>query len=252
MADTASSFETPQDVPSKSFLSRVIGVFIEPGETFEDIARKPGWIAPLVLLVLVAFATVETMLMKIGASRLALHSIQQSGRASQMDPAQLSQIAERSAGVLRIVMPAGAVLGTPIFMLIVAGIGLLILNVFFGQKAKFKDVFSVTCYADMPSILGAVMAIAVLLFGDTGGFNPQSPAPTNPAYFMNPLETSHALIAVVGSLDFVVFWFLVLLAIGLSRVVQRKVKSGTIFMTYLGFWALWVVAKVGLALIAGR
>jgi hypothetical protein len=249
MADTAPSFEPPQDTPAKSFLSRVVGVFIEPGETFEDIARKPSWISPLILLILISFSIVETMLVKIGASQIAMLGIQRSGRGAQMDPAQLDQIAARSAAVLRIVMPVGAVLGTPLFMLIVAGIGLLILNVLFGQHAKFKQVFSVACYADMPSIVGAVMAVAVVLFGDANAFNPQAPAPTNPGFFMNPLTSSHALFALASSLDFVVFWFMALLAIGFSRVVQKKVKTGTIFMTLFGVWVLLVAVKVGFALI---
>jgi hypothetical protein len=245
----ASSLETPESTPSKSFLSRVIGVFIEPGETFEDIARKPSWIAPLLLLILVSVSVVETILMKVGASQIALQSIQRSGRGAQMDPAQLDQIAARSAAVMRIAMPASAVLGTPLFMLVVAGIGLLILNVFFGQRAKFKQVFSVACYADLPSILGAVMAVAVLLFGDANAFNVQAPAPTNPGFFMNPLTASHALFALASSLDVVVFWFMALLAIGFSRVVQKKVKTPTIFMTLLGAWVLLVAVKVGFALI---
>ena len=249
MADTASSFEVPQSTPGMSFLSRVLGIFIEPGATFEDIARKPNWIAPLVLLILVSFSVIETMLVRIGASQIALQGIQRSGRAAQMDPAQLNQIAARSAAVLSIVMPVGAVLGTPLFMLIVAGIGLLILNVFFGQHAKFKQVFCVTCYADMPSILGGVMAIAVALFGDANAFNAQSPAPTNPGFFMNPLTSSHALFALASSLDVLVFWFMALLAIGLSRVVQKKVKTGTIFMILFGIWALLVAVKVGFALM---
>ena len=251
MAEIDPSSETAQSPPSASFFTRLLGVFIEPGETFEDIARKPDWMAPLVVLILVSFSVVETMLLKIGASQIALQAIQRSGRATQMDPAQLAQIAERSAAVMRIVMPAAAIVGTPVFLLIVAGIGLLILNVFFGQKVKFKHAFSVACYADMPSILGAAMAISVMVFGDRAAFNPQSPAPTNPGYFMNPLTGSHVLFALVSSLDVVIFWFMALLAIGLSRAAQKKVKTTTIFITYLGFWVLIVAAKVGLALISG-
>jgi Yip1 domain len=249
MAETASSLETPQGTPSKSFLSRLIGVFVEPGETFEDIARKPDWMAPLGVLILVSFAVVETMLLKIGASQIALHGMQQSGRAAGMDPAQMSQIAERSSAVLRIVMPAGVLLGVPIFLLIVAGFGLLVLNGFFGRHAKFKQVFSVTCYAYLPSILGGVMAVAMVLFGDASAYNPQIPAPTNPGFFMNPLTTSHPALALASSLDVMIFWFMALLAIGLSRVTQKKVKTGAIFLTFLGAWVLLVAAKVGFAFI---
>lgn len=249
MAAIDPSPETQQSPSSMSFFSRVIGVFIEPGETFEDIARNPNWIPPLILLILVSLATVTTMLMKVGAYRIALQAIQRSGRVSQMDPAQLSQIAERSAGVMRIVMPVSALFGAAIFLLIVAGLGLLFLNVFFGQHAKFKAVFSVACYANMPSIVGALMAIAVMMFGDTAAFNPQAPAPTNPGFFMNPLTASHAAFALASSCDIVIFWFLALLAIGLSRVVEKKVKTSTIFMVYLGVWVLLVAVKVGAALL---
>lgn len=249
MADTASSLDTTRGAPSKSFLSRLTGVFVEPGETFEYIARKPDWMAPLGVLILVSFATVETMLLKIGAGQIALRGIQQSGRAAAMDPAQMGQIAERSATVLRVVMPAGALLGVPIFLLIVAGFGLLVLNGFFGRHAKFKQVFSVTCYADLPGILAGIMVIAVVLFGDASAFNPQIPAPTNPGFFMNPLTAFHPALALAGSLDVMIFWFMALLAIGLSRIAQKKVKTGAIFLTLLGAWALVVAAKVGFAFI---
>lgn len=249
MAETGSSIDTLQDAPAKSFLSRLIGVFIEPGETFEDIARKPDWIAPLILLTLASLAVVETMLARIGIQRIIMQSLTLSGQAARMDPAQLTQVVERSAGIYSKVMPVSALLGAAVFMLIVAGFGLLVLNVFFGQRAKFKQVFSVSCYANMPGILSAVMAVVVIFYGDLDAFNPRNIAPTNPGFFMNPLTTSHAVFALASSLDFITFWFLILLAIGLSRVVGKKVKAGSIFLTYLGAWVLLVIAKVGFAML---
>jgi len=66
---------------------------------------------------------------------------------------------------------------------------------------------------------------------------------------MNPLTTSHAVFALATSLNFIIFWFLALLAIGLSRVVRKEVKAGSIFLVYLGAWVLVVAAKVGLAMM---
>src|SRR5690348_18437200 len=105
------------DAPARSFASRLLGIFIEPGTTFEDIARKPDWISPIIVLVLVSFATVETMLMKIGAGQIAMQSIQQIGRATNLDPAQLSKVAHRSPGVMRVVMRAGSLAGESNFLL---------------------------------------------------------------------------------------------------------------------------------------
>ncbi len=251
MADTGASINALQDTPAKPFLSRLIGIFIEPGETFEDIARKPNFIAPLVLLMLVSFAVAEAMIMKIGIQRIIMQSLVLGGQAAKMDPEQLSMVVQRSAAIYSKVIPIIALLGTPVFLLIAAGFGLLVLNVFFAQRASFKQVFSVTCYANLPSIVGAVMAVVVIFYGDPDSFNPRNVAPTNPGYFMNPLTSSHALLAVASSLDVIVLWFLVLLAIGLARVSRNKVKTGSIFLTYLGVWVLLVIAKVGMAVLFG-
>ncbi len=249
MAGIGSPPDSLKNRPGKPFLSRLVGVFVEPGETFEEIARNPGWLAPLVLLVLVALVFVATLLLKVGAREIVLHGLQQSGRAAGMDPAQLDHIAQTSAPVVRFLMPAAAAFWTPIFMLAVAGFGLLVLNGFFGQHAKFRDIFSVSCYAYLPSIVGVAMAMAVVLFGDPSAFNPQCPAPTNPGYFMNPLTSSRPVMALASSLDVIILWYLVLLAIGLSRVVRKRVKFGTLFSIYLGAWALVVIVKVGFAML---
>lgn len=252
MTETDSLPDNVQSTPRKPFLLRVVGVFIEPGETFEDIAANPDWIAPLILLVLFSLSVAETMLARIGMRRIIMHTLEANGQASSMNAAQLSRAESIGATVGAIFVQGIAVFAVPIFLLIVAGVGLLILNGFFGQKARFKQVFAVTCYADMPAILGCIMAIAVMFFADPDAFNPRSPAPTNLGYFLNPQTTSHALMALANSLDFVIIWFIILLAMGLSRVVKRKVKTGSIFGIYAGMWVLVILAKVGIAVLTGK
>ena len=250
MNPTDSAPDAQEAAPSKPFLSRLIGVFIEPGETFEDIARKPDFVAPLILLVLVSMAVVETMLTKIGMERVIRHSLAQSGQAASMGAAQLNEAVHRGTAIAGVIAQISGVLGIPVFMLVVAGLGLVALNGFFGAGVKFKEVFSATCYAYMPSIVGGVMAIAVMIFGDPASFNPSSPAPTNLAFFLNPLTTSHAVLALASSLDIIILWFLVLLAIGLSRVARNKVKASSIFITFAGAWILLIIVKVGFAMLA--
>lgn len=246
--------DVPPDVqqvqPSKSFAARLVGVFVEPGETFDDIARNPDFIAPLVLLIAASVAVVEVMLAKIGMVRIAMHTLAQSGRAANMDPEQLNQAIQKGAAIGSIAARAAALVGVPLILLIIAGFGLLILNGFFGKHSSFKQVFSASCYAYFPHILGAVMAIAVMLFGDPEAFNPQAPSPSNLGFFLNPLTTSHAAFALASSLDIFTVWFLILLAMGLSRAVWGKVKTRHIFMIYLGAWVLLIVIKVGFALMA--
>lgn len=249
MNQTYSLPDAQEGIPSKSFLSRIAGVFVEPGITFEDIAKRPDFVAPLILLILVAISVVETMLTKVGMENVVMRALTQSGQAAKMSTAQLAQAVHRSAAIAGVFAQISAVLGVPIFMLVVAGFGMVVLRGFFGSEAKFKQVFSATCYAYMPSIVGGVMAVAVMLFGDPANFNPQSPAPTNLGFFLNPLTTSHAVLSLASSLDVIILWFLILLAMGLSRVTQKKVKTSSLFMIFAGAWILLVIVKVGFAML---
>jgi Yip1 domain len=231
---------------AKSFLERFLGVFIEPGAVFEDVARKPDFIAPLAVLILVSLAVTETMLSKIGIARIVRNTFMQSGRVSNLSPEQINQAIEKSAAVVGVFMHLSALFAVPIFLAAAAGIGLLVLNGIFGIRAGFKKVFSVACYADLPSILGGVMAMTMTLFGDPDHFNLRSPVPSNLGFFLNPQTTSHAMMALASSFDIFILWFLILLAMGLSRVSGRAVKSRSIFFIYFGLWMLLVMARVGL------
>jgi hypothetical protein len=164
-----------------------------------------------------------------------------------MSPEQMQQAMEQGAKFTGIFMHLTALLAAPIVLLVLAGLGLLIMNAFFGSQLKFKKVFSITCYANLVSVLGAVIALAMILFSDPEQFNAQNPMPTNPGFFFNPRETSKPLMTLLGSLDVFSIWLMVLLGIGLSAAVSRKVKPTTIFFCFLGLWVIWILAKMGLA-----
>src|SRR6266704_1573680 len=43
----------PEPQPQMSAIGRIVGVFFSPGVTFRDIALRPNWIAPMILLIVV-------------------------------------------------------------------------------------------------------------------------------------------------------------------------------------------------------
>jgi len=237
------------DTPAQSFPKRLIGVFISPAGTLADVARKPGFVAPLIALVLGAIAVTETILWKIGPERIIRMTYEQSSRASSMSPAQMDQAVRQGAPIAAIFMHIAAVVSAPIFLLIVAGLGILIVNLIFGAQTKYKTVFSLACYANLVALLSSLMAAVVNLFGDPDHFNPQNPVPTNVGFFLNPLEVSKPLYALASSVDIFTIWLLILLAIGLSEGTERKVKPLPIFLVYAVFWGIWILLKVGLAML---
>jgi hypothetical protein len=131
--------------------------------------------------------------------------------------------------------------------LIVAGIGLLIVNAIFGARVEFKTAFAVTCYANLVALLGSIMALVLILLGDPEHFNAQNPVPSNIGFFLNPLETPKALLSLASSFDIFTLWFIGLLGVGFSEATGRKVKALTVFLTIVGLWMIWVLGKMGLA-----
>jgi hypothetical protein len=228
----------------QSFPSRFMGVFFSPGETFASIARRPDFIAPLIVLMAGTIAVTETIIAKIGMERILRMALEQRGQAN-IPP----EAFQRALQIQSIIMHVVGVVSLPIILLIIAAVGLLIVNALFGAKVSFKQAFSATCYANLVGFLGALMALALILFGDPEHFNLQNFIPTNPGYFMNPLETSKPMAAVAGSLDIFTFWVMALLSIGFSEATMRKVRARTLFFIFFGLWAVWVLGKVGLAAI---
>lgn len=245
--DSSTAAGTPEAPASMSFPARFLGVYIEPRETFADIVRRPDILWPLAVTVISGVVFTETMLAKIGMERIIRNQLEQGGQAARMSPEQLEQAVSQGAGIAGIIAHVMGVVAAPIYLLIVAGIGLAILNSFFGAQLKFKTVFSVTCYSQLVGILGVLTGLAVILFGDVERFNAQNPMPTNIGFFLNPLETSKPLLALTSSFDIFTVWGLILLGIGLSEAVGRKVKAVSIFLIYFGLWSVWVLGKVGIA-----
>jgi hypothetical protein len=235
--------------PPMSFPERFLGVFISPGPTFEDIARRPGFIAPLIVAIVSGLVILETMIFKIGMGRIIRQSLEQSGQAAKMSADQLEGAVRTGATIGTVFAHVGVVVIGPAMLLILAALGLGILVLIYGAPAKFKAVFSATCYANLVGVLGVLMGVALILFGDPEHFNAQNPIPSNVGFFLNPLETSKPLYSLAGSADILWIWTMVLMAMGWSRVSGGKAKTLPAFLALAGVWLIWVLGKMGLAAI---
>jgi hypothetical protein len=161
----------------------------------------------------------------------------------------MDQAVRQGARIGAIFAHIGGIVVPPIALLIIAGLGLLIVNLIFGAQTKFKKVFSLICYANLVSLLGSLMAVAVILFGDPDHFNAQNPVPSNVGFFLNPREVSKPLYSLASSADIFTIWLLILIAVGLAEGTGRKVKPLTIFLVYAGFWVVWILVKMGLSML---
>ncbi len=166
MGETMIAPSMPEEQPGDSFFSRALGVFISPGRTFDSIARRPDFLAPLITMTVASMVLIEAMLQKIGAGRIIRISIEMSGKAAQMSPEQIDQAVSKTATFVAISMRLGGILVPPIIMVVIAAVGLFIVNVVFGASADFKTCLSVVCYANMVLLVGVVLGLVLTFFGD--------------------------------------------------------------------------------------
>ena len=240
----------PEAGQPKSLLARFTGVFYAPGETFNDIVRSPDFLAPLVTMTDLSIALTDSMLARIGMALMIRQTLEQSGQAEKMSAEQMQQAIDRGAQIGGIIAHVAGVLGVPIFILLVAAVGLLFTNAFFGAEVRFKTSLAVASYANLISALGIVMGMAMIFLSDPEHFNAQVPVPTNAAYFLDPRDVSKVLFAVAKSFDIFTFWLMILLGIGYSEATGRKVKVLTMFLCFFGIWMVIFLGRVCIALLS--
>jgi len=250
MGTSAPPVAAAESPAPQSFPARFLGVFVSPRETFADIARRPDFIAPLIVLILVSIAASEVVLAKINLASIVRSQIEHSSRASSMTPEQMQQAVEQGSRIGAIFGHVGF-LFVAIGLLIIAAICLAVVNAIFGGGINFKMALAVTCYANLVTVLMSLIVVAVVLFGDAEHFNPQSPAPTNPGFFLNPNETPKPLLSLAGSLDVFTLWVIALLGVGFSEATGRKVKTASLTLTIFGVWLIWVLIKMGFSTLGG-
>jgi hypothetical protein len=243
------STEIAMDEPPKSFFERLVGVFVSPGVTFADIARKPDFIAPLIVMAVLGLAGTELFLSKIGMEPVLRWALQHSSRTSSMSPDQIEQTVARIVPIYSWVARGSGVLWMPLVALVSALIGLVAVNSIFGGRISFKTAYAIACYAYLVNLIYYLLAMLMTFVGDPDHIisNPQNPTPTSPGFFLNPLESSKPVLALAGSIEIFTLWYLVLLGIGFSEGAVRKVRFTPMFLIFLGAWLIWVLIKTGLA-----
>jgi len=237
------------DTPRQSFPERLMGIFISPTETFADVARKPDFLAPLVLLVLISVVGSEVFLHKIGMEPILKWAFEHSTRTANMSPDEMQGMLGKIVPFYTWMARGMGFVWAPLVVLLGAVVGLVTVNNIFGGQITFKTAFSISSYAYAVNIIYYLMVPIMVVFGDPEHYisNPQNPSPTSAGFFLNPLDISKPLLALAGSLEIFTVWYMALLAVGSSVASARKVKVAPIFLTFFGLWIVVVLIKMGLA-----
>jgi hypothetical protein len=235
----------PAQPPRMSAFARVIGIFFEPDAVFQDIARSPGFILPLVLVILCSAGTAAVMVNRVDMREFMMKQLDKSPRTENMSAAQKEQAIETGAKFAKF-----GFFFTPLFVplgiLVIAGILMLMANFVFGGTATFKQLFSVAAHAQSIGIILGILIVIILFLKDPADVDLQNPIASNLGMLI-PIETSKFLHRMGTSLDIFSFWQIYLLGSG-AAICGRLSKAKGIMAIAIP-WFVYVMIVSGLAML---
>lgn len=234
--------------------SRLIGSVVSPRTTFVSIARKPTWLLPVLLIVLVNIAVAYRQ-QRPGTKLVVPHAaIEQRLKSNpaferltpQQQAKELKEAEAMANGVITGAVYFGVIIGTPLVFLIIAAVFLFAFNAVYGAGIQFRQSFAVTSYASVPYLVSSVVTLVLVWTRPPGTATAHELSVVSLATFLSP----HARPWVLGlarSVNVFDVWTLGLLAVGYAAASSKKVRFGSALAVVVTVWAIYLVAMAGLA-----
>lgn len=235
----------PQEEPPRMSEAATLGnIFVSPGETFEDLRRKPRFIMAILLTILIITAYQFLFVQRMGEDRMKSFMVEQMDKNPQVQslpPEQKEAAVERGAkisGFIRYLFP--------VFFLISFAIGGLIYwlaGKVMGGDGNFWHGVSTWVYSSLPPTLVAMLANILILFLKSPddidiGTSQRGLVHANPSFFIDS-KAYPVLATLLGTIDFFQIWGWILAAIGLQKVMKLSKSSA---------WSIvLILALIGLA-----
>ncbi len=229
--------------------ARLLNVIIEPTRTFADIAARPGWLVPMIVVVLVSVGFTFALSSHIGWEQILRHGIETAKQTQNLSAEQREAAVQTQMKFVPIVAPVGAVLAPPVMMLIYAGIFQFIFTTVLGGTVVFKQTLAVVAHSMIPGVISSLANLVVLYMKDPSEFDVNNPSGFNLGFYLDPQSSPAWLVSLGSSLDVFSIWILLLLATGMSVAARKSWKASLAGVA--APWLLYVVLKVGWAAIRG-
>lgn len=235
----------PVPGPPDSAIARIPGVIFSPVKTFEAIARRPTWLAPLLLWTALSLVLTSFMMPRMDWEGMTRAQMEKGGQTVSEEQIQRTvAMQKRFAGL-------GYVWGGLVPAILSLLIALIFWGAFkaFGSDLSFKQSFGVTTHGFVPAVLASVLFIPLVLRQEK--LNPANMGDLlrSNLGFLVEKESSPALHSLLQSLDVFSFWTLALLIIGYAAAA--KTSRGKAAGLILTLWILFVLGKAGWAAAFG-
>jgi hypothetical protein len=232
----------PGEEEAKGSIWRLQGIFFEPSATFEDINKKPTFLVPLLLSIVIALIGWALIDNFVDLQELMEAQIKAAPQAEGLSQEQIELQASYTVPFIKWVAP---IVIPPLMMLLVAAL-MLLMAFLTGGTTTFKKLSSVVSYTfffqTVISITLMVLVFAVV--SDPEAINLENPVSSNLGFLFDA-EDSPVLFKLASSADVIIWYVIYLLGLGLSKVSERiKVRKGfalvaALYLIYVFIGVMW-------------
>ena len=238
------SVETPPAAAPKSNpAQRLGGVIVAPDRTLREVAARPDWVVPFIVILLVSVLTTILVTPRVDVETTVREQLEERG----MSQDEIDQTLDVMAKIQKFTVPL-TIAFIPMFLLIIAGAYLLAFKMM-GGEGTFKQSWSLTLYAWIPQLIkGVIVSLLILRSGMVTAEEVQTILKSHPGVLVDPSEQP-ALFALLSSFEIFNIWTLILMGIGFAY--GHRVSRARSFAIVLILWAIVCAGKVGLAMLQG-
>jgi hypothetical protein len=203
------------DAKKASVFDDFVDIITSPAKVFER--RQDGKFGTHLLVLTVVcvalffiFKNAMEPIFDAEFSRQAAKMMEKNPNMSQDQLAAMQKMGGVFAGIgFAIFFPLG---------IIVTGFVLWLVGKAFGSQATVKQALQVGTLAQVPLIIGMILGAIQAMLMSPDQLNSQYSIMLSPARFMDPDTTSPALLGLVGRIDLIGIWVVIIMGIGLSIV----------------------------------
>lgn len=228
-------------------------IFFEPGNTFEDLRRKPRFIMAGLIVIIAAAIFQVLFIQKVGFENIVRARIEASSQTESLPKEQKDKIIEQQSSP---VFKAISYAILPIALIVIFLLGGLIYWLganAMGGTARFLHGVSVWIYSSFPPTLIFMIANIIVLFlksVDDIDLNTAQGGliQANPGFFIDG-KSQPVLAALFSGIDLFAIYGWILAAIGLQKVA--KISSGAAWAIVLILGLLGITIRVAWAAMFG-
>lgn len=218
----------------------MIGALFSPAETFAAVAKRPVWLVPMIVYVLLSIAGTVLVMPKIDFESTVREQMEKSGQ--QIDDKQLEMI----ISIQKPIVYASAVVMIPLAILIIGAVHMGGFRAF-GGEGTFGQYISVATLAWMPLLVQSLVGQVVAMTRKSISIEQlQTLVVSNLGFLTSPVDNP-ARFALLSSIDLFSVWVLVLLIIGFG-IVSKLPRAQAIGIV-VAFWLIYVIGKTGMTAI---